>query len=220
MTDEQLKSALIEVRDHMLTQFPVAEKDCGFSPKFHRKMRQLIEMEKHPLLYQMRRIVAAILIALGISGGLVLGFSEEARAEIVRWFVERFTNNEYRYQNNMGAIENVSSYTLEGIVLEEYQLVDRHEDEDTVNEAYTSEKGELLIFTAMNSTRKEEFYLLFDENMECQTVFVNGNKADLYLSEKPDESNIIVWQSANGTLLSIQGFLDEDQLIEMAEKIK
>ena len=105
MTDEQLKSALIEVRDHMLTQFPVAEKDCGFSPKFHRKMRQLIEMEKHPLLYQMCRIVAAILIALGISGGLVLGFSEEARAEIVRWFVERFTNNEYRYQNNMGAIE-------------------------------------------------------------------------------------------------------------------
>ena len=78
----------------------------------------------------------------------------------------------------------------------------------------------MLIFTAMNSTRKEEFYLLFDENMECQTVFVNGNKADLYLSEKPDESNIIVWQSANGTLLSIQGFLDEDQLIEMAEKIK
>ena len=56
MTDEQLKSALIEVRDHMLTQFPVAEKDCGFSPKFHRKMRQLIEMEKHPLLYQMTSI--------------------------------------------------------------------------------------------------------------------------------------------------------------------
>ena len=92
--------------------------------------------------------------------------------------------------------------------------------ENPVKPAYTSEKGELLIFTAMNSTRKEEFYLLFDENMESQTVYVNGIKADLYLSEKPDESNIIVWQSANGILLSIQGFLDKNQLIELAEKIK
>ncbi len=220
MTDEQLKSALIEVRDHMLTQFPVAEKGCEFSPKFHRKMKQLIAMEKHPLLYQVRRVAATILVVLGISGGLVLGFSEEARAEVIRWFAERFMDNEYRYQNNMGATENISVYTLEGIVFEEYQLVDRHEDEDTVNEAYTSEKGELLIFTAMNSTRKEEFYLLFDENMESQTVYVNGIKADLYLSDKPDESNIIVWQSANGILLSIQGFLDKNQLIELAEKIK
>ena len=220
MTDEQLKSALIEVRDHMLTQFPVAEGSCEFSPKFHEKMKQLIEMEKHPLLYQVSRAAAAILVALGISGGLVLGFSEEARAEVIRWFVERFTDNEYIYQNNMGAGVDISVYTLEGIVLEEYQLVDRHEDEEIVNEAYRNEKGELLLFTAMSSTHKNEFYLLFDENMESQTIYVSGNKADLYLSEKPDESNIIVWQSANGTLLSIQGFLDENQLKEMAEKIE
>ena len=220
MTDEQLKSALVEVRDYMLRQFPAEDADHEFSTRFHKKMKQLIEMERHPVLFYVRRVAAAILVVLGISGGLVLGFSEEARAEVIRWFAERFMDNEYRYQNNMGAGENVSAYTLEGIVLEEYQLVDRHEDENTVNEAYMSEKGELLIFTAMNSTHKEELYLLFDENMESQTVYVNGNKADLYLSEKSDESNIIVWQSANGTLLCIQGFLDEEQLIEMAEKIE
>lgn len=220
MTDEQLRSALIEVRDHMLIQFPVAEGNCEFSPKFHRKMKQLIEMEKHPILFYARRVVAVILVTLGISGGLVLGFSEGARAEVIRWFAERLFHSVYRYQNNTGGNEDISEYTLEGIIPEEYQLVDRDVDEDLINEAYVNEKGELLIFTAMSSTREYEYYLVFDENMESKPVYIKGIMADLYLSDKPDESNAIVWQNANGILLSIKGFLDENQLIEMAEKIE
>jgi hypothetical protein len=56
--------------------------------------------------------------------------------------------------------------------------------------------------------------------MVIETVYVNGNKADLYLSENPYESNVIVWEGSNGVLFSLGGILDKEQLISMAEKIE
>ena len=83
MTDEQLNCALIEVRDYMLKQFP-EDGDHEFSAKFRKKIKQLIEMEKHPIFYYAKMVAAIILITLGISGGLVLGFSKEVRADVIR----------------------------------------------------------------------------------------------------------------------------------------
>ncbi len=220
MTDAQLKSALIEVRDYMLDQLPTEEWNYEFSPKFQRKMKQIIELEKHPIWYYVRRVAAALLITLGISGGLVLSFSEEARANVIRWIMERFAENEYRYQNEMGVKVDVSVFTLEGKVIEGYQLINRIEGEDTVDEVYVGENGEMLFFTAMSSEHEGDMYVVSDKNEEPLTVYVRGRKMDLYLSGNQEESNVIVWQGSDGVLFSIQGIIEKEQLIEMAEKIE
>lgn len=220
MTDEQLKSALIEVRDYMLIQFPSEDGDHEFSRRFHKKMKQLIEMEMHPLLFYAKRIVAAILIMLGISSCLAFGFSEDVRADAIKWFMENFTEKGYRYQKEAEMEVDLTLYTLKGIVLEGYQLIDRTEKEDVVDEAYIGEDGSLLVFTVMSSSRKKEFNISSDQSMVIETVYVNGNRADLYLSENPDESNIIVWEGSNGVLFSLGGILDKEQLISMVERIE
>jgi hypothetical protein len=220
MTDAQLKSALIEVRDYMLDQLPTEEWNYEFSPKFQRKMKQIIELEKHPIWYYVRRVAAALLITLGISGGLVLSFSEEARANVIRWIMERFAENEYRYQNEMGVKVDVSVFTLEGKVIEGYQLINRIEGEDTVDEVYVGENGEMLFFTAMSSEHEGDMYVVSDKNEEPLTVYVRGRKMDLYLSGNQEESNVIVWQGSDGVLFSIQGIIEKEQLIEMAGRIE
>ncbi|MBQ9488614.1 MAG: DUF4367 domain-containing protein [Lachnospiraceae bacterium] len=220
MTDAQLKSALIEVRDYMLDQLPTEEWNYEFSPKFQRKMKQIIELEKHPIWYYVRRVAAALLITLGISGGLVLSFSEEARANVIRWFMERFTENGYRYQNEMRIPVDIFQYSLEGKISDNYQLIDRIESGDTMHELFAEESGNMLIFNVMSSTLQEEYNLVFDKSMKVETVNVNGNQADLYLSESAEESNVIVWQGTNGVLFSITGMMEKEQLIELAEKIE
>ena len=220
MTDQQLKKALIEVRDYMLLQFPSEEGDHEFSPKFHKKMKQLIGMEKHPILYYVKRVAAVLLITLGIFGSLVLGFSEEARADVIRWFVEHFAENGYRYQKEAETEVDITHYTLEGVVSDGYQLIERTEKEYSIKEAYLGEDGNLLVFVVMSSTREEGLNVSSDKRVIKETTYVNGNKADLYLSENSDDSNIIVWEEKTGVLLSLGGILDKEQLISMAEKVR
>ncbi|MBO7339564.1 MAG: DUF4367 domain-containing protein [Lachnospiraceae bacterium] len=220
MTDIQLRDALAEVQKHILSQLPTEYLEHEFSPRFHRKLKRLVELEKHPILFYVRKAVAFFFITLGITGGFIVGFDEEVRADIVRWIVVRFSDNEYRYQKDEAINVDITRYSVEGIVSGEYHLIDRFEGEDTVNEAFADEKGNLLIFTAMSSTHEEDFYILFAQRVDSETVYVKGNKAELYLSKDPNESNMIVWQGTSGVLFGIQGFFDKDQLIEMAEKVE
>ena len=220
MTDAQLRSALIEIRDYELGQLPEEEWNYEFSSRFQRKMEQLIKREKHPVTYHVRRFAAALFIALGVIGGMVFAFNAEVRAEVIRWIMEQFSENGYRYQNEVDTEVDVSKYTLEGIVPEEYQLVDRNEGEESIIEAYVRGDGSLLTFSVMRSTKSEEFIISFDSGIRIETTYVNGNKADLYLPEDSNDSSVIVWQGSNGALFSIMAIMDKEQLIKIAEGIE
>ena len=220
MTDEQLKSALVEVRDYMLRQFPSEDADHEFSARFHKKMKQLIELEKHPIMFYVKRVVAAVLIVVGITGGMLFGFSKEVRADVVRWFMDHFTENGYRYQNDKETKVDFSQYTLEGMVPEEYQLMKRDEDKYALKEVYRGADGNMLVFVVMSSSHEEEFNVSFSINTESEVVYVRRNRAQLYVSENSNEASTIIWQGPNGALFGIMGIMDKDQLIKLAEEIK
>jgi hypothetical protein len=219
MTDEQLKNALIEAQDYMLSKFPAREWHYNFSRKFQKKMKELVELEKHPLWFYIRRTAAILFVILGISGVLLFGFSENVRADFIKWITTRFSENAYRYQNEAQPIIDISQYSLTRIVANDYQLIDRDVKQESVKEAYISQSGDMLIFTVMVSTREEDFYVLLDGNTKSETVNIGNLFADIYLSENPNESNAIVWQDSNGILFSIMGCLDKEQLIDMIKKM-
>ncbi|MBE5861966.1 MAG: DUF4367 domain-containing protein [Lachnospiraceae bacterium] len=218
MTDEQLKSALVEVRDYMLRQFPAEDADYEFSTRFRKKMKQLIEMEKHPIMFYVKRVAAAVLIVVGITGGMLFGFSKEVRADVVRWFMDHFAENGYRYRVETEVKVDFSQYTMEGIVPEGYQLVKRDEGEFVLKEAYRGVDGDMLVFVVMSSTHEEELNLSFNESTKNEVAYVGSNQAELYVSEEPDEASTIIWRGSNGALFVIMGNMDKEQLIRMAEE--
>lgn len=219
MTDEQIREVLIATQDYMLERLPQKEWNHDFSPKFCKNMKKLIQREKHPVRFYAQRIVAVVFVVLGLTGGMVLGFSEKARADFVRWFVEQFTHNEFRYQKEAGEPVEIGAYTLEGNVPEGYRLLERMESEERISEAYVNDNGAMLFFTVMNSKFDGVFSVLSDENKPNDSVMINGTEADLYISSNPGEPNVIVWQGKNGELFTIQGILDKKELVELAKKI-
>lgn len=218
MTDEQLKSALVEVRDYMLRQFPAEDADYEFSTRFRKKMKQLIEMEKHPIMFYVKRVAAAVLIVVGITGGILFGFNKEVRADILRWFMDHFAENGYRYQVETEVSVDFSQYTLEGIVPDGYRLIKRDEGEYALKEAYRGDNGDKLIFVVMSSTHEEELNVSFNKGTKNEMVYVRSNLAELYESESPDESSVLIWRGSNGELFVIMGNMDKEQLIRMAEE--
>ena len=220
MTDEELRSVALELRDYMLRQFPTEDADYEFSPRILKKKKRLIELEKHAARYYFRRFAAIFFVTLLISGGIVFGFNKEVRADAIKWFRDHFTENGYKYQKDIETPIVISQYSLKDIIPEGYQCVDRIEENDILNELYIGENGEMLVFTVMSSSKKEEINVSSDQKGNREILEVNGVKADLYLSENDNESNIIVWEGKNGALFSIQGILNKDQLLKIADKIE
>ncbi len=214
--EERLRNALLEMQEYQVSLYPVPTKEDSRLPLgFRIKMDRLIEKHDHPVWFYVRRAAVIMLFVLGVSG-ILFGFGENVRADIIKWISEHFTENEYRYQKETETGVDVSRYTLEEKVPEGYRLVKRKEETERVSELYTGESGEQIIFTAMSSTLNKEFYLMFDKNVECETVYVNDIKAELYLAESADDNIVIVWQGNDGALFSITGFLDKDVLIDLA----
>lgn len=219
MTEEQLRSALIEAQDFILSQLPKTEWDYEFTPKFHRKMKRLIELEMHPIRYYLIRAVAVLLAIICLSGGMLLGFSEEARAKVIWWINEFISENEYRYQSNKDMVIDVSGYTFESVISDGYTRLERIEMENSVDEIYVGKNGEMLTFSAIGSSQ-EELYVLSDESGQTERIDLEGTEMDLYISEKQGESNMIVWEGKNGVLFSIQGKINKEQLIEIARMMR
>jgi len=219
MTDLQLTNVLTEAQEYMLSKLPEMDVQHEFSPKFKRKMKRLIRMEKYPILYRVQKMAVTMLIAMGLFCGLLIAVDEEARAGVIGWVGERFAKNGYVYRNGVGLDDDVSHYTLEDIAPEEYKQIDRHESRNLVHEIYAGENGSMLVFTVMSSSEMKELNVVADKDMMREIVYVNGMEADLFLSGDSDESNEIVWQDKNGALFCIRAVMDKETLIKMAEKI-
>ena len=57
-------------------------------------------------------------------------------------------------------------------------------------------------------------------NVTRKQVAVEGNLADLLLSESSDTASAILWTDADDTAFYISGFLNEDDLIKIAESVR
>lgn len=218
MTDSQIKEILTAAQDYMLNRLPETECRHDFSPKFRRTVKKLIEREKHPIRYILPRIAAAGLLLISLSGGLLIGFNEEVRADVMRWIAERFEKNEYRYQNGIGQETAITRYTLADDIPVGYHCMERLEEEEKISEVYMNEDGEMLYFTVLSPRFEGDFYVMSDERESKDMEYIEEIKADLYISADPGESNVIVWRDKNGVLFSIQGILGREQMITLAEK--
>ena len=148
----------------------------------------------------------------------MLGFNESVHAGVMQWFQDHFGTNVYRYQNQSGENVDITKYTLQGMVPEEYQLFDRTVDEDGINETFVNESGDILSFRVMNPAYEGEVYVVSDA--EKSSASIGRFIAEIYLSNDPREVNAIIWKDNRGILFVIQGFLSETELIGIAKQIE
>ena len=221
MTDAQIREVLLATQNCMLNRLPKKEWKHEFSKMYCRNKRKLIARDRHPMIYWIRKIAAILLLILGLSGGVILGFSEEVRAEVFRWIIEKIADNTYKYQNKADEDVDISGYSLANSIPEGYQCIDRIEEEYSTDEVYVNQQGELLIFRAIRPGAESEIYVVSDKDHKpYETTNIHGNTAQLYISENSGESNVIVWQGRGGVLFFIQGILEKKQLIELAESVE
>lgn len=214
-----LKKALLSVVEYRVSQFPEpSEEDFRIAKRLRPGIKRMIEKMESPFTYYAKRIAILFALLLGIMGAVLFGFNDSARAEVIRWFQERFGSNVYRYQKQIGEDLDLTKYSLQGKVPEGYQFFDRIVDEDDINEIYVNANDDFLSFTVMSPAYDGEVYLVSEK--EKLSVHVGRFQADVYLSNDANEGNEIVWQDETGALFIIQGFLSEKELIDLAEQIR
>lgn len=221
ISEERLRTAARAVSQALIDSLPEPE-DChhDFSPEFERKMKKLIRRSRHWGLYQGLKRAACFFLVLLLSSGAFLTVNAEAREIVFGWVSEKFEDAQrYFYPGETTSSVDIVRYRLD--VPDGYWLEDTLDEETLVNEIYLNEEGAYISFTYQYETETSsgEEYVI-DTDAEKKQVRVNGVTADLYLSNSEDANNTIIWTDPEtGALIDVTAFMDEDDLIDLAESV-
>jgi hypothetical protein len=219
ISEERLREAARRAGDAWEAGLPDPA-DCQheFSPAFDRKMAKVLRKKSHPVRSSALRRVACLLLVLVLGSAIWLGVDAQAREAVFGWLRDRIEDVwHYSYQGEPPA--EFSSYSLD--VPEGYWLESRIDSDGLVDEYYRNEEGLYIDFTYQYTSdhSASELYVL-DENTEVKQVVIHGQTADLYLSSSEDENNTIIWTDpSTGALIDVTAFMDEAELIALAETV-
>ena len=188
-----------------------------FSTRFQKKIGKLIRRAKHPIRYHAIRTAAAILLLIVTAFGIVFATSPDVRADVINWF--RSTFMRYSQYSNEGENSNIEyEYFLETIP-GDYSELKTIDTKDGKTYLYINKEGSLLQFTYARGNRNDNFFVKTDLHSHIEG-FVNGNKADIYITNSDKESSAIVWKdSETETLFCISAKADKELLIALAEAV-
>lgn len=162
------------------------------------------------------RLAACILLAILLSGGLILFFSSEARATMLRW-ITRTEDDAVTY------FAAEQSITEEFLIYEIDKLPEGYHKQEEIPlpgmEFYLNDAGDQLFFLYQPPDGSGKLYIIPGED-EILHVSVNGIPADLYVAAKEGcESNIVWTDPDTGYLLMLKGTFTNETLIELAESV-
>ena len=218
VTNAMLRQAAQEAENALLLSLDnQAYEPHPFSTRFQKKISKLIRRAKHPIRYHAIRAAAAILLLIVTAFGVVFTVSPDVRADVINWFRSTFMHYS-QYSSDGQNINAEYEYFLETIP-SEYTELKTIDTEDGQTCLYVNKEGKLLKFIYARGGIKDNFFVKTDLHTHIEG-FVNGNKADIYITDSDKESSAIVWQdSETDTLLFISAKADQDLLITLAESV-
>lgn len=188
-----------------------------FSARFERKMNRLIRQVEHPVRHTFFRSVAAVLLLVFILFGMVFAISPEVRASVINWVKSTFFEFT-QYSANQNTENADFEYYLQ-FIPEGYSEFRTNDKEEGKTFIYIHEDGHLLKFLYADGNGAHKLSIITDLHTHIES-HVNGNKADIYITDSELESNAIVWtDSESGYLFFIGAKADKDQLIALAESV-
>ncbi len=190
-----------------------------FSQRFEKKIKRLCRRANHPFLYRSLQRVASFFLAALIGGAVWLSVDIEARAAFFEWVKELYENYiVYKFETDSSYNASVEEYRPTWLP-EGYKETGNDVFRDTVTVLYINNKGQGMIFSYSNGQKKSDWFI---DQSSTVTKYsqVNQMPADLYINEGSGTANSIVWLSADNTAFYISAFLNESDLIKMAESVK
>lgn len=161
-----------------------------------------------------RRIVASILVVLGL-GGIILFCVPEVKASVLDTVVEFFENYVgFDFSTNKTEIqlgEHTLYYLPKG-----YELTDSMES-PAYNEYVFTNEDNIIILTGMMNDITE--IGLDDENRTIQPITIHEYIAYALIPNNPEEDNMIIWGNEKQSFI-LEGSVSLDELIRMAKSIK
>lgn len=100
-----------------------------------------------------------------------------------------------------------------------YTLFFEKEDNGMVAKVYKDSKGRFLKFKYAHNA-DEQFWLFDMTYSELTPTKVNGIDADLLLSRDENTANSVLWVLPDNTAFFLSAFLDEEDLIRLAESVE
>lgn len=224
MNEERLKQAARQAGQAITESLPAPE-DCThtFSQNFQQKMKRLLRRANHPRSRPALRVACMLLVCL-LGCGTFFQVNAEAREIFLGW-VSRLEEGaqHYFFSGDSAANDEFIHYSLNGLP-DGYQLYDI--DDSNENErvtVYVNEEGQFLRFGYLRKKEEVTSPDLFFITGEAkkQTVLVHGKTADFYMDETRNASSLIVWTDDDtGFLLYISAYLNEPDLIRLAEEVQ
>ena len=220
ISDDALREAAFAVDQAMLEALPDTEEYTHtYSPAFEKKMCRLVRRANHPVFYKTMYRAACVLLVLMLSAGLVLTFHTEARATVVEWIKENVEN--YFLFTSSGEKEDtaVSEGYCIGWIPDGYTLLFSALSGDNKMEGYVNDAGQVLVFQYIYRTSNSSL-LLGGGEYEEKYIVTDKLEATVRLSKNSNDSSNIVWYAGNGEiLLHVSGYLEEGDLIKIAESV-
>lgn len=222
ITDEMLREAAeesIRVYVKYLEQGYNPECQHNFSKNFERKMKRLSRKANHPFLYRSLQRIASILLAIFLGGVVWLSVDIEARAFFFGWIREVYeTYIVYRFEGNYDGNTAPEEYRPTWVPTG-YAEFHTSNSEDDFTVIYANDIGQALTFSYSRETTGSVWYVK-NTMISTKQVYVNGIVADILLADSIEIANAIVWIDSQNTAFYISGFLDEADLIRMAESVQ
>lgn len=192
------------------------------SPSLRRRMRRLALRAKYPVCCRIAQTAACLVLCLLLSGSLLLIFSPEARSAFSGWVREiRGDHLEYRYASSgetTGAEEERTVIYRPAWVPEGCRLTNIYDQGAAVSVLYETTGGYGLVFQYIPASSDA---LSIYADGPTETVTVQGNPADLYLSPEEGNANGLIWGDTEAELLmSIFSDLPREDLLRIAESIR
>lgn len=222
-SDKDLQLAAGKVRTALLESLP-APSDCTheFSDSFLEKLEVVIQQGRKPLARTTILLrIAAVFMALLIGAGALFAFSPEVRAAVNQWVREVYENSIlYRY------IEEKESFVFPDYEVswlpEGYEKSDVYKDDDLISALYENESGESIIINLYLMQNGRIHEMVYQKGTEYihETLFINGLLANYYeVPDHSDSNDLFVFNENQKVVLHINGFLDKELMVHIAESI-
>lgn len=221
ITETMLKRAATEA-DHAIIDSLPAPSECvhQFSSSFQRKMHHIFRFAKHPVIHQLPKYVAFLVLVLTLASSIWLSIDAEARAAFFTWVREQYESFvEYKFVGDTPEVNNEIVYELtwlpEGFSLQKGQ----HLDGGTYL-TYTDNSGRRIIFSYLQGDDAASLFVASDYT-ERQSIKIGTVHADFYQANEESSANALVWLSEDDALsFCIMANLSEDIMIKLAEGVE
>lgn len=222
-SDDALRLAASRVRDTMLAALPEPE-ECRpvFSLSFLQRMEKLLRHDRR--LCAVRRLgrrVAAVAVTVLAAASIWLSVDTEARAAVVNWVREVYENSViYRFPGENTAAETLPRYEITALP-EGYDMTEITELSTMCVVSYENGDSQ-IIFSYEWLTDDGHLQIFFrEQGYTYRETEVGGHAAELYLTNDPADSNVLIWiDEERDILFEINALADADTLIALAESVK